>query len=333
MNNQAAYHRLNLKEREEISRGLARGDSIRSIARQLVRNPGNLSREINQPSFGRTGYRALLAEKRSRRRRRQQGRKRLFDQNPTLRRVVFKKLSKAWSPEQIVNFLKKRYPLNTAMRTTPETIYASIYVLPKGELRKQLVKALRQQRRYRRRKAFKTHKKVQNLPNFLSIEQRPKGVENRRMAGHWEGDLILGRWKRSALGTVVERKTRFLKLIPLVNKDHESVRKGIQAKLNRLPPKLKRSLTWDQGGEMSSHEQLTKKTRIVVYFAHPASPWERGTNENTNMLIRQFFPKGTDFSKVSRKEIGWVEKLINERPRKGLRWRTPKEAFHTELLR
>jgi IS30 family transposase len=278
-------------------------------------------------------YRAVLAEKRARRRRRKQGRKRLLNKYPKLKHVILAKLKLHWSPEQIAVYLKMTYA-DTTMHVSHETIYASIYVLPKGVLKKSLVQSLRQKRKYRYRTGSKATRTYRNLPNLVSIDDRPKGVENRTVAGHWEGDLILGKWKRSALGTLVERKTRYLKLVPLgTHKDHESVRKGIAARLNRLPAHLKQSLTWDRGTEMSSHETLTKRTKIKVYFAHPASPWERGTNENTNMLVRDFFPKKTDFTTVSRKQILYVEKIINERPRKSLGWRTPKEALETELLR
>lgn len=327
------YHRLCLSEREEISRQLATGASIRGIARYLGRDPATVSREINQSGFGRQRYRAVLAEKRARKRRRCQGRKRILDQYPRLRRIVLTKLRLRWSPEQIATYLKITYA-DATMHVSPETIYAAIYVLPKGELKGLLTQSLRQKRRFRYRQTSKVHgRSYHNLPDLMSIDERPRSVETRTVAGHWEGDLILGRWKRSALGTLVERKTRYLKLVPLTGKDHVSVRKGIEQRLNRLPQNLKQSLTWDRGPEMSSHQTLTERTKITVYFAHPASPWERGTNENTNMLVRDFFPKKTDFTKISRKQILYVEKIINERPRKSLGWKTPKQALQAELLR
>ena len=330
---QYTYHRLSFSEREDISRGIASGKSIRSIATHLGRSPATISREVQQPYFGRDGYRAVLAEKRARKRRRLQGRKRLFDMYPLLKRVVLSKLYLHWSPEQIAVYLKMTYA-DATMHLSPETIYASIYVLPKGELKKVLVSSLRRKRAFRRQKTHKSRTVYHNLPQLVSIDERPDVVESRTVAGHWEGDLILGRWKRSALGTLVERKTRYLKLIPLgAHKDHTSVRKGIAQRLNRLPKQLKQSLTWDRGVEMSSHQILTEKTKIQVYFAHPASPWERGTNENTNMLVRDFFPKKTDFTKVTRKEILYVERILNERPRKALGWKTPKQALDAELLR
>lgn len=334
MSKQALYHRLSMTEREEISRLLATGQSFRAIARHLGRSPGSISREVNQKWFDRDTYRACIAQIRARKRRSLQGRKSKLGENPRLSRLVIRKLRLYWSPEQIVRYLKKRYPTDMNMRVSPETIYAAIYILPKGELKKSLTKALRQQhtKRYTR-KPKNTVRPTPNIPSPLSIEQRPAEVETRQVAGHWEGDLIIGKWKQSALGTLVERKTRYTKLIPLQAKDHVSVRQGIEKWFNYLPSKLKASLTWDQGGEMSSHQILTAKTKVKVYFAHPASPWERGTNENTNMLVRQFFPKGTDFNKVSKKEVKYVEKLLNDRPRKCLNWASPQEAFKKEVLR
>ena len=209
-------------------------------------------------------------------------------------------------------------------------------MLPRGELKATLIKGLRQEHKYRHKLKSKTGETAENrgkIADMLSIEERPEEVADRTVPGHWEGDLILGKYKRTALGTLVERTTRYTMLIPLIAKDAETVRKAYAKALTKLPRHLARSLTYDQGKEMSQHKAFTISTGMKVYFAHPASPWERGTNENTNMLIRDFFPKQTDFSKFTRKEIKHVQKLLNERPRKTLDWLTPKERFRELLLR
>lgn len=328
----ARYHRLNVREREEISRLLASGESICSISKKLNRNPSTISREINQPGFGRKFYRALLAEQRTRRKRSLQGRKRRLEIFPKLKRYIIAHLKKCWSPEQIAKKLVKEYPHDEYMRISPETIYSSIYILPKGELKKQLTQSLRRQHKYRYKKNSKKGGKYYNIPNLVSIDKRPKEVDGRLIPGHWEGDLLVGKLKRSYLGTLVERTTRILILVPLKSHNHTEVAQAFAREIVHVPRTLRLSLTYDRGTEMASHQKFTKKTQTKVYFAHPKSPWERGTNENTNMLVRQFFPKGTDFSLLSRREIKKVQRLINGRPRKTLDWKTPEEVFY-ELLR
>jgi len=220
------------------------------------------------------------------------------------------------------------------MQISRETIYSYIYVLPRGSLKKELLSYLRQKKIYKRRKGKnqpRNDEKRGQIPEMISIEERPKEVEDRTIPGHWEGDLILGKWKRSALGTIVERTTRTVILVPLVNKDAESVRESFAREMKKLPTQMKLSLTYDQGKEMTQHKLFTKDTQIKVYFAHPGSPWERGTNENANGLIRQFFPKGTEFDKVSRKKIKHVQDLLNGRPRRALGYRKPYEVFN-ELI-
>ena len=217
------------------------------------------------------------------------------------------------------------------MRISHEAIYQYIYVLPRGELKRTLIKALRQERKYRRKK--QRHGNVDEtrgkIADMLSIEERPKEVADRTVPGHWEGDVIMGKYKRTALGTLVERTTRKTILIPLGDeKDTERVRRAYVKELRALPKEMVKTLTHDQGKEMSGHKQFTIDTGIQVYFAHPGSPWERGTNENTNGLIRQYFPKGTDFSKISVREIKRVERELNDRPRKVLRWKKPDEVFN-----
>ena len=325
------YHRLDLKEREEISRHLATGVSIRGIARHLVRAPSTISREINQIWFGRRNYRASAAQERALKKRKLQGRKESFNQYPRLKAIVLQRLKLRWSPEQIANYLKTRYPDDETMRISQETIYAYLYVLPKGRLKKELLSYLRWQRQHRRKRGSKKGKNS-GIPGLISIDDRPKEVESRTVPGHWEGDMLIGRWKRTALGTLVERTTRTVLLVPLKSHYASDVRKAFAREMKQVPKQMRLSLTYDRGREMAEHHLFTKATQVQVYFCHPQSPWERGTNENTNMLIRQFFPKKTDFSKITRKEIKYVQKLLNERPRKVLGWKTPKEAFQ-QLLR
>lgn len=325
------YQRLSFTDREEISRQLTRGASVRKIARQLKRDVSTISREVASGG-GRQKYRPLLAQKRSQRKQQRQRRKKKLETNLKLRKYVIGKLFSFWSPEQIANAVKIDYPLDTSMRIAPETIYRYVYVQPKGELKKSLVLALRRAHKHRYKKNGFNKREVRNIPNMISIDERPKEAKNRKVPGHWEGDLIIGKQKASGLGTLVERTSRKLILAPLKEKDHVSVSKAFIKAFNKIPRRLRKTLTYDRGGEMSSHEQLTKNTKVKVYFAHSKSPWERGTNENTNGLVRQFFPKGTDFRKVSQREIKRVERLINQRPRKTLKWKTPDEVFEERVL-
>lgn len=218
------------------------------------------------------------------------------------------------------------------MRISHEAIYQYIYVLPRGSLKKEFIHALRQERKYRRKKEGKkgtTEETRGKIADMLSIEERPAEVADRSVPGHWEGDLIMGKYKRTALGTLVERTTRYTLLVPLgTKKDAVSVRKAYAQALQFLPKELAKTLTYDQGKEMSEHKQFTIDTGIQVYFAHPASPWERGTNENTNGLLRQYFPKGTDFSKISTAEIQRVQRQFNDRPRAALDFHKPHEIFN-----
>lgn len=324
------YRRLGDVEREEISRGLASGIRISAIARQLNRPPSAISREVIRNS-GTSGYRAFSAGRRSQRSAssRRKGKRRLTSED-RLSAYVIVKLKKRWSPEEIVKRMKEEYPCDMAMRISHETIYQYVYVLPRGALRQTLITALRQERRYRRKKGARPNSEEMRgkIADMLSIEERPREVANRTIPGHWEGDLILGRHKRTALGTLVERTTRKTILVPIRAKDAEHVRKAYARELRALPKNLARTLTYDQGKEMSQHKQFTIDTNIQVYFAHPGSPWERGTNENTNGLIRQYFPKGTDFSNVSVRTIKRVERELNDRPRKVLHYRKPDEVFN-----
>lgn len=333
MKSKTKYHRLSFEEREEISRLLAKELTFRAIASQLKRDVATVSREVNQKHFGRKHYRAAVAQERAMRRRRSQGRKRKLSKYSRLGRYVLTKLWLYWSPEQIAAKLKLDYPKDPVMRLSPETIYAYVYVQPKGELKRRLVLALRHHHGRRYRKNRRDKRSIRNIPGLVSIDQRPKVVEGRKVPGHWEGDLLIGKWKRSALGSLVERTSRLVILAPLKAHDHQSVAKTFAQEMLQVPKTLRQTLTVDRGPEMSSHSLLTKKAKIKVYFAHSKSPGERGTNENTNSLIRQFFPKRTDFRKISRKEIKRAQRLLNQRPRKTLKWQTPEEVFNKLVLR
>lgn len=330
MDTKKEYRRLSDAEREEISRSIARGEDQASIADYLGRSPGTISRELLRNS-GRTGYRAFTAKRRAIRAAssRRHGKRRLTSEL-RLHRYVVMKLNKRWSPHEIVKRMETEYPDDMTMRISHEAIYQYIYVLPRGELKKTLVHALRREHGYRRKKSkdAKANENRGKIADMLSIDERPSEVSDRIVPGHWEGDLIVGKNKRSALGTLVERTTRKTLLVHLSAKDAVSVRRAYAKKLRRLPKELAKTLTYDQGKEMSEHKRFTIDTGIQVYFAHPASPWERGTNENTNGLIRQYFPKGTDFRAISSREIRRVERELNDRPRAVLHYQKPDEAFN-----
>lgn len=326
-----SYHRFTLAEREEISRGLTNNETFKKIGQRIGKDKSAVSREVNRDGMNRSTYRAHKAHWHAQKQKKKQGRKGKIENNDQLEKYVLAKLKLRWSPEQIAKELEKDYPDDITMRISSPTIYAYVYVLPRGSLKKQLLLYLRQQKKYRRwkfKKQGKTKELVGHIPEMISIEERPKEVAKRIIPGHWEGDLMLGKWKQSALGTLTERTTRTTILVPLVNKDAVSVRRAFAHEMKTLPKQMKLSLTYDQGSEMSQHRLFTKQTKIKVYFAHPGHPWERGTNENTNGLIRQFFPKGTDFNKVSRRQIKYVQNLLNGRPRKVLNWEKPYEVFN-----
>lgn len=323
------YKRLNDLEREEISRLLSQKCSFRSIARILSRNVSTVSREVRGGCGNKYTYRAVRAQGRARRNaaKRKAGKHRLNDNQKLWSYIRQKLKKKKWSPRQIAEELKKDYPLDMTMHISPETIYTFIYVLPRGSLKKELVSCLRRnhKRRYKQSRGVKIGRKIEDM---LSIEERPKEVADRIIPGHWEGDLIIGKNNRSALGTLVERTTRTTILIPVKNREAETVAKAFAKEVKKLPQQMKLSMTYDQGREMARHKLFTNITGVKVYFAHPSSPWERGTNENTNGLIRQFFPKGTNFDKVSRYEVKKVQDLLNGRPRQALGFQKPYEIFN-----
>jgi len=327
---QTQYGRITNIEREEISRSLASGKTIAEIANELGRHRSTIYREITRNS-DKSGYRAFSANKRAQESSgsRHRGRTRLA-KNERLRTYVLQRLNLQWSPRAISERLKVEYPLDMGMCISHEAIYQYIYVLPRGELKRTLIQSLRQEHAYRhKQKASKPPEMRGKIADMLSIEERPAEVEDRTVPGHWEGDLILGKNKQSALGTLVERTTRYTLLVPLGDKkDAKTVREAFAKAFYSLPSELSKSLTYDQGKEMSEHHRFTIDTGIKVFFAHPSSPWERGTNENTNGLIRQYFPKGTDFTDVSVSEIERVQQLLNDRPRAVLKYLKPDEVIN-----
>ena len=321
-----AYRRFNINEREELSRYLAMDYSYRDIAICLGRNISTISREITCHSCHSWNYRAVAAQKQARSKAIEPRRKRKLDTNERLRNFVCQHLAKRWSPEQIVKRLKVLYPADMEMHVSHETIYAYLYVHPRGYLKRQMVKQLRR-KHVNRRIRDKERKKSNPIQDYVSIDERPAEINSRKIAGHWEGDLIMGPLNKSALGTLVERTTRLTLLVKLSKKDAASVCEAFTEKFNALPSKIKKSLTYDQGQEMADHKLFTENTKVKVYFAHPHAPWERGTSENTNMLVRDFFPRGTSFSKITEAKLQEVQDLLNDRPRKVLNWYTPHEVF------
>ena len=325
------YHRLTVNEREEISLGLAQGRSQRDIAHVLGRNSSTISREIKRNNGRVSRYRAIEPQVRADYQACSTIRKiRKFETHELLKQVVLWHLKQLWSPEQIAKRLAILYPNDMAMRVSHETIYKYLYVLPRGKLRRELTRCLRRHHTHRRTKN-KTRRQTCPIQDFISIEERPAEVANRTVPGHWEGDLLAGHNNGSALGTLVERTTRMTFLVPLKHKDAMSVRKAFACQFQSVPDGFKRTLTYDHGQEMAQHKLFTKNSRIQVYFAHPHSPWERGTNENTNSLVRQFFPKGTNFSNIPKKAIKKAQDMLNDRPRKTLDFYTPHEVFNKLL--
>ena len=319
------YKRLGFRDREEVSRCLSMNLSCRQIAHAIGRSPSTITREILRNGPTRSTYRAINAQKHAVQAAKTPRRERKLYTNQKLERIVVKYLQLRWSPEQIAKRLRILYPHNITMHISHEAIYAYVYIHPRSHLKRQLLFQLRRQHKYRWVK--KDRQRSYPIQDFISIDDRPSDVDNRRIAGHWEGDLIMGPLNKSAIGTLVERTTRMTFIAKLKNKTAVSVRQAFTRKFARLPVEIKKSLTYDQGQEMAEHKVFTEKTKIRVYFAHPHSPWERGTNENTNSLIRDFFPKGTDFSKINAHQLKKVENMLNDRPRKVLNFYTPREVF------
>jgi len=319
------YTRVTDEERDTIAVRLAEGCTQADIARELRRWPSAISREVNRNRYASGTYRAVHAAKHAHKRlgSRRRGKYKL-ERDADLWEYVETKLFRLWSPKQIAQSLVREYPQDMRMRISPETIYQYLYVQPSKELRRLLRHGHLQRRRQGRPKKDAG---VGQIPDMTMIDERPEEVVSRLVPGHWEGDLIKGKYNRSALGTLVERRTRYTILVPLPAFDAKSVRKAFAQALTNLPEDMRQTLTYDQGKEMADHLQLTLDTGMQVYFAHPSSPWERGTNENTNGLIRQFFPKGTDFTQVSRRELKRAQALLNDRPRKVLGFQKPDEVL------
>ncbi len=324
------YGRLTLAERKLIEKLLARNRSFSDIAELIGRSTSTVSNEAGKGGCNRHIYRADRAQRRAGRNLRKRRRcKSKLNKYCRLRRYVFAKIKLQWSPVQIAESLKMEYPDDMTMRISPESIYTYIYVLPKGSLKKELLQCLRhpRKRRHYRQNIANQPEIERKIKDMISIEERPKEVESRTIPGHWEGDLIIGKNRQSALGTLVERTTRTVLLVPLKNRTATTVAEAFARTVKKLPKEMKLTLTYDQGREMAAHQLFTKTSGVKVYFAHPRSPWERGTNENTNGLIRQYFPKGTDFNQVTLKEIKFAQHRLNGRPRKALGFRKPYEVF------
>ena len=316
---------LTLSEREEVSRGVVAGHWIRSIAVTLGRAPSTVSREIRR-NGGRRRYRANKADQAAWDRARSRKVCKLVE-NRELARLVALKLKKLWSPEQIGGWLKRRYPDDGTFQVSHETIYRSLFIQARGALNKELLQHLRRTRGMRRSRHH-TQKTDDHgrIKDTVSIRERPASVEDRAVPGHWEGDLLIGS-KNSQIATLVERHTRYVMLVKVNSKDTETVINALTKQARKLPRELYKSLTWDRGKEMADHKRFSLDTRVKVYFCDPRSPWQRGSNENTNGLLRQYFPKGMDLSDIHQNKLNAVARRLNERPRKTLNFETPAERF------
>ena len=320
---------LTLAEREDISRGIASDSSIREIARQLKRSASTVSREVARHG-GRPAYRAHDADRRAWASALRPKRC-LLAGNRRLREVVASKLILDWSPEQISGWLKTRYPNNENMQVSHETIYRSLFIQARGVLKKELMDHLRSKRRMRRSRHASEHGHSRGqIVDAISIRERPAEAEDRAIPGHWEGDLLAG-GKNSYIATLVERHSRFLMLIKVPSKDTAVVVAALSKRVRKLPTTLRRSLTWDRGLEMAKHKAFTVATDVQVYFCDPQSPWQRGTNENTNLLLRQYFPRGTDLAPITQAQLDLVELRLNQRPRKTLGFQTPASKLQASV--
>jgi len=322
---------LSLPEREEISRGLAAAASLRSIARKIERSPSTVSREVTR-NQGRLNYRAGGAEQAALTRGRRPKPSKLT-MCERLRVEVVARLEEDWSPQQISRFLKEEYPGEPSMQVSHETIYLSLYLQGRGLLRKELTKHLRRRHQIRQPKRHEPTNRGR-IKDMINISERPAEVEDRAVPGNWEGDLIIGKQNQTAIGTLVERSTGYVMLLHLPDGyKPEQVRDALAAKIKTLPDSLRLSLTWDQGPEMRDWKHVSIDADIDIYFCDPHSPWQRGTNENTNGLLRQYFPKGTDLGVHSSDDLEWVAQELNDRPRKRLAFKKPIELIGDLLLR
>ena len=316
---------LSAAEREEISRGVAADDSMRAIAERLGRSPSTVSRELARHG-GRALYRASRADARAWERARRPKPCRLAHE-PRLRQVVERKLCADWSPQQIAQWLKAIYPADPTMQVSHEAIYQALYVQARGALKRALVAHLRRAQRSRRpRVSARATRGPGQLVDIVRLAERPPSADTRAVPGHWEGDLLVGQ-RGTQIATLVERQSRFVLLERLPSADSPTVVAALTRRIQRLPASLKQSLTWDRGKEMALHKAFTIATDVQVYFCDPQSPWQRGSNENTNGLLRQYFPKGTDLSQVTQQQLNAVANKLNARPRQTLGWKTPAEVL------
>jgi IS30 family transposase len=316
---------LTLAEREEISRAMVAGESIRSTAARLGRAPSTISREIKR-NGGCDGYRANLADAAAWDRARRPKTCKLRN-NRALARLVAEKLRLLWAPEQIAGWLKHTYPCDQSLHVSYETIYRSLFIQARGALKKELLEHLRRTRGMRRSRHYTQKTAIHGqIADAVSISERPASVEDRAVPGHWEGDLVFGS-RNSQIATLVERQTRYVMLVKLDGKDSQTVVNALIKNARKLPQELYKSLTWDRGTEMHAHKQFTMATDIQVFFCDPQSPWQRGSNENTNGLLRQYMPMGMDLSDFSQTQLNAIARQLNERPRKTLGFHTPAEMF------
>lgn len=316
-----AYKRPDRNHRIEIEKLLALGKNKKQIASTLSVHPSTITRELKRVKNG--AYDNLKAEINyvHNRMDKRLGKTKI-ENNPKLKNFVYSHLEKHWSPQQISDALKQFYPFDSSMQISHESIYFHVYIQPKKEVEKLLISQLRQKRKYRGNQRRGVDKRT-TIKDPIRIDERPDEVDTREIPGHWEGDLVMGKNRESAIGTLVERTSRFLIMVPLKKKDATSVRKAFENAFEKIPKHLKLSLTYDNGSEMAQHKLFTENSKIKVYFAHPYSPWERPTNENTNGLIRDYFPKGTDFGLVTKKQLNHVQNQLNQRPRITLERESP----------
>jgi IS30 family transposase len=317
---------LTAAEREEISRGLVTGRSIRSIAAKLGRAPSTVSREIRR-NGGHQRYRASQADQAAWDRAKRPKTCKLAE-SPVLARIVAKKLQLEWSPQQIAGWLKHTYPDDEYSQVSHETIYKTLFIQARGALKKELLQHLRRTRAMRRSRHHSLKGEgLGKITDAVSIRERPASAEDRAVPGHWEGDLLFGS-NSSQIATLVERHTRYVMLAKVGSKDTETVINALIKQARKLPQELYKSLTWDRGSEMADHKRFSLATDIEVYFCDPQHPWQRGSNENTNGLLRQYFPKGMDLSEVTQAKLNAIARRLNERPRKTLNFETPAERFN-----
>jgi transposase, IS30 family len=316
---------LTMAEREEVSRQLARGLSLRAISHSLHRAPSTISREVTR-NHGRTLYRATTADRRAWSRSRRPKRCRLATR-PALRHAVAAKLTRQWSPQQISGWLRYRFPGDPDMQVSPETIYRSLFIQSRGVLKRRLLEQLRRQRHFRHARASARIRPRQGqIIDAVSIRRRPAEVADRALPGHWEGDLLEGA-RGTFVATLVERQSRYVLLVRLPNKETHTVIHALTRRIRRLPQGLVKSLTWDRGSEFAAHRAFTMATKVQVYFCDPQSPWQRGSNENTNGLLRQYLPHAADFSEYSQARLDAVAQRLNTRPRMTLGYRTPADKL------